>query len=249
MTRYYIEEDLFPREIANWEERPYGYLFFNENNKDSFDSNHALIYRSRIDDIDPVLEDLIRFYRHKGIRPAIYQSICDEGYFTAIESKLSSHGFDSWTEAQRYMVLAAPNTIRPNGEVSVYRAAQWLEEYGEEIFIKAGEPWEIDVAKRALHNENALFFVACIGGRPVGMTHAHITNGVCRVDYLLVAKEHRNKGVGRSLIARFADHCRENRIDHCYLWPDGETAEKIYREAGFRYVETKLAGRACLRAD
>lgn len=29
-----------------------------------------------------------------------------------------------------------------------------------------------------------------------------------------------------------------------YLWYDGETAEKIYYEAAFRYVETKQAGRA-----
>jgi len=32
------------------------------------------------------------------------------------------------------------------------------------------------------------------------------------------------------------------------LWPDGETAERIYYQAGFRYVETKQVGRAIYRA-
>lgn len=80
--------------------------------------------------------------------------------------------------------------------------------------------------------------------KPVGMTHSHLTENVCRVDYLLVSKEHRNIGVGRSLINCFVEYCKTNGIDNCYLWPDGETAEKIYYEAGFRLVDIKLAGRA-----
>ena len=40
------------------------------------------------------------------------------------------------------------------------------------------------------------------------------------------------------------EYCKENKIENCFLWPDGETAERIYCEAGFGYLETKLAGRA-----
>ena len=76
------------------------------------------------------------------------------------------------------------------------------------------------------------------------MTYAHVRDGVCRVDYLLVSKECRNIGVGRALISSFVEYCRANKVEDCYLWPDGETAEKIYYEAGFRYLETKIAGRA-----
>lgn len=37
----------------------------------------------------------------------------------------------------------------------------------------------------------------------------------------------------------------KNKIENCFLWPDGESAERIYDEAGFRLVEAKMAGRAC----
>ena len=245
--KMYLEEDLFPREITSYEARYYGLLFYNEENKDSFDSNHAIIYREKIHDIEEVLCDIIDFYRKKGIRPNIYQSIREEGYFTEIGRELLEYGFEYWFEEQRYMVLSEKNEIIPNPQIVVRRVTEWEDEYGIEIFEKAGEPWEIDVAKRALMNSNTLFFVAYHKDKPVGMTHCHLTGGVCRVDYLLVSKEHRNKGVGRAIISNFVEYCRSNQIVDCFLWPDGESAEKIYYEAGFRYVETKRAGRAAYK--
>ena len=247
LAKIYIEEDLFPREIASWEQRDYGFLFYSQTNKDSYDSNHAVIFRDQIDDIDGVLDDLVEFYKEKGITPSIYQSISDDGYFAEIEKQLAEHGFDCWTEPQKYMVLTEKNTIIPNPAIAVQRVSEWDDEYSTEIFEKAGEPWEIDVAKNSLHNSNTLFFVAFHNNRPVGMTRCHITDGVCRVDYLLVSKESRNIGVGRALIHCFVEYCNTNETAVCYLWPDGDTAEKIYYEAGFRHIETKLAGRAAYK--
>ncbi|MBD5131972.1 MAG: GNAT family N-acetyltransferase [Clostridiales bacterium] len=112
------------------------------------------------------------------------------------------------------------------------------------MFEAAGEPWESDVTKLALKKENTLFFVAYIDGRPVGMTRAHTNDGVCRIDYLLVATKHRRKGVGRAIIRSFTAYCKENKIENCFLWPDGESAERIYHEAGFRLIEVKTADRA-----
>lgn len=242
--KMYVEEDLFPREITPYETRYYGLLFYNEENKESFDSNHAIIFREIIYDIEAVLKDIISFYKAKGIRPNIYQSIREEGFFGEIENALEEYGFEYWTEEQKYMILSEKNEIIPNSQIVVRKETAWKDEYGVEIFEKAGEPWEIDVTKRALMNENTLFFVAYYKEKPVGMTHCHLTDGVCRVDYLLVSKEHRNIGVGRAIINSFVEYCHANQIDNCYLWPDGESAEKIYYEAGFRYVETKQAGRA-----
>ncbi len=243
----YMEEDLFPREITSYETRYYGLLFYNEENKESFDSNHAIIYRDKVHDIKVVLNEIISFYKSKGIRPSIYQSIREEGFFAEIERELVDHGFEYWIEEQKYMVLSEKNEIIPNNQIVVRRVTEWEDEYGVEIFEKAGEPWEIDVAKKALMNSNTIFFVAYYNEKPVGMTHCHLTDGVCRVDYLLVSKKHRKMGVGRAIINSFVEYCHEKQIDNCYLWPDGESAEKIYYEAGFRHVETKQAGRATYR--
>lgn len=63
LEKIYREEDLFPREIALWEKRDYGFLFYNEEAKDSFDSNHAIIFREKVHDLEKVLKDII----HKNI--------------------------------------------------------------------------------------------------------------------------------------------------------------------------------------
>ncbi len=246
LEKIYREEDVFPRAFTCWEERDYGILFYNEANRDSYDSNHAVIFESRIHDLHPVLDDIVSFYQAKGLKPIIYQSISDEGYFERNRAILSAHGFESWSETQQYMVLSAPSAISPNPEIDVRKVSAWQEAYGTEIFQKAGEPWEIPVAKRLLDNPGTLFFVAFCQGKPVGMTYAHVRDDVCRVDYLLVSKEHRRKGVGRALIHSLAAYCRANPIALCFLWPDGDTAERIYAEAGFRHVATRRAGRACL---
>lgn len=251
LEKIYVEEDLFPREITFYEKRDYGFLFYNEENKDSYDSNHALIFKDKVSDLKQTLDDIIRFYTEKGISPNIYQSICDTGYFEEMKDKLLEYGFKSWTEPQKYMILSEKSEkpaffsqIVSNTKIVVRKVSEWKEEYGTEIFEKAGEPWEIGVAKRALDNRNTLFFVAFYENQPVGMTYAHINSGVCRVNYLLVPNEHRNNGVGRALMHCFSDYCERNQIKNCYLWTDGETAEKIYYEAGFRYIETRQAGRA-----
>lgn len=247
LEKIYKEEDLFPREITSYEKREYGYLFYDENNKESYDSNHALIFKNKISDLGQVLDDIICFYKAKETNSTIYQSISDEGYFEEIKETLLDYGFASWSETQKYMVWSESNCIVPNPEIAVKKVSDWDDEYGTEIFEKALEPWEIDVAKKVLKNNNTMFFVAFYNGKPVGMTYCHITDGVCRVDYLLVSKEYRNIGVGRSLIHCFVQYCKANHIENCYLWPDGETAEKIYYEAGFRVVEIKQAGRAAKR--
>jgi len=243
LQKVYTEEDLFPREIASWEEREYGVLFYNEENKDSYDSNHALIFRDKVTDLGQVLADIVSFYSAKGIRSNVYQSIFDEGYFEEIRSEFIEHGFESWTEEQRYMILSEENAITPNPEIVVEKVSQWREEFAE-IFELAEEPWEIAVFKRALENSNTLCYVAFYEGKPAGIVHSHITDGVWRGDYLLVATPYRNKGIGRALMYNLVEYCHANQIEDCCLWVTLETAEKIYHEAGFRYIGTRKAGRA-----
>ena len=44
------EEIEFPKRFASYMEKDYGILFYMENNKDSYDGNHACIYPHKITD-------------------------------------------------------------------------------------------------------------------------------------------------------------------------------------------------------
>ena len=133
---------------------------------------------------------------------------------------------------------------RITARADVRRVTAWSEELAIHLYQAAGEPWEIAVAKRQLENENTLYFAAYADDKPVGAIYGHVNDeGVCRIDYLLVATTHRGKGLGRALTHAFVTHCRQEGLP-CALWPDGDTPRRIYEEAGFRFVRTLMAGRA-----
>ena len=241
----YIEEDLFPKIFTDYEEREYGILFFNTDNKDSYDSNHAVIYKDKIRDLQYVLSDIIGFYKEKGSRPIIYQSMLDDNWFDEIQEELSAAGFKSWIEGQEYMLQVDENRIIPNPDITVRKVSEWSDGI-ENVFIEAEEPWEIKVAKKTLDCPESWMFAASMNGKIIGLLYGHISERACRVDYLIVSKKHRKAGVGRALFYNYVEWCRQNGIDNVYIWPDGETPKRIYEEGGYRVVEIRKAGRAVL---
>ena len=241
----YVEEDLFPMIFTEYEERDYGVLFYNTENRDSFDSNHAVIYKDRIHGIPKVLKDIAEFYKAKGSRPIIYQSMLDDNWFDVIKDELTAAGYKSWIEDQEYMIQSDRNRIIPNPEIKVRMVSEWNDEI-ENVFIEAEEPWEIMVAKKTLAYPKAWMFAASLNGKIIGLLYGHISERACRVDYLLVSKKHRKTGAGRALFYSYVEWCRENGIEKIYIWPDGDTPKKIYEEGGFRVFEIRKAGRAVL---
>ena len=91
LDKIFREEDLFPREFAKFETREYGMLFYDETNKDSYDSNHAVIFKEKITNLDVVLADITEFYQSKGQSPIIYQATAEEGYFAENKDVFAKH--------------------------------------------------------------------------------------------------------------------------------------------------------------
>lgn len=247
--KIFKEEDLFPREFVNFEVKEYGILFYDETNKDSYDSNHAVIFKHKIEDLDTVLDDVVAFYESKGLNPMLYQATAEEGYFAEYADVFAGHGFKTWEEELHIMVPVEANRLVANPEITVKRVTEWEDSFASEIFVKAEEPWEIGVAKRMIKNPNTVFLVAYYKEQPVGMTYVHVRDGVCRFDYILVSKEHRKTGVGRTLMHALVEYCKKEGIENCYLWPADTSAQRIYEEAGFQTVTVVKAGRAVMNLE
>ncbi len=176
----------------------------------------------------------------------LYQTTAEEGNFASNADVFAKHGFKTWEEELHIMVPVEANRLVPNPEITVKRVTEWEDSFASEIFVKAEEPWEIGVAKRMIKNPNTVFLVAYYKEQPVGMTYVHVRSGVCRFDYILVSKEHRKIGVGRTLMHALVEYCKKEGIENCYLWPAADSAQRIYAEAGFQTVAVKKTGRAVL---
>lgn len=104
-------ELLFPKIFSNYEERDWGILFYNENNKTSHDSNHCVVFETNITDL--LLEDIKSFYQEKQITPRIYHPFIN-GYLHKNRDLLINHGFNiEVNHNDQYMILTNENQIHP----------------------------------------------------------------------------------------------------------------------------------------
>jgi len=246
-----LEEDLFPKSFTNFIEKEFGILFYNEDNKISHDSNHALFYKSKVHDLDLALDFITEFYTKMGIQPRIYQAVADTGYFKENESVFKKHGYSVWLEGPNdLMVLSAENSIKTTNKLDIRLVTEWDDRIATDICMPADESHEIEVIKRSIKNLNHRVFIVYVANEAVAITYFHLSEyDCCRFDYIIIAKKHRNKGYARNLLSYATDYCRINNLKNCFQWPAHKTSEKICYEAGFRHLLTVEAGRAVYSAE
>jgi len=243
------EEDEFPKTFTNFEERDFGILFYNEQNKLSYDSNHALIYKENITDLTKVLNEITDFYVSKQIHPSIYQAAEDDGYFITNKTIFKDHGYRVWEdEAKKFMILSAENKLNDNitNQLDIKLVTEWDERIATDICIPSDEAYEIEVAKNSIKSDKHRVFVGYKGEKAIALTYFHISEkyNCCRFDYIMISKDYRKRGYARELLSYVTDYCREHKIENCFQWPAHETSERICYEAGFRTMFTIDAGRA-----
>ena len=172
----------------------------------------------------------------------------DDGWFETIGAELAGAGFKSWTELQEYMLPTGENKIIPNPDVEIVKIEKWSDEL-KTVFLEAEAPWEIKVAQASLNDPRSWMFAARMNGKTIGSIYGHISDTVCRVDYLIVSMKYRRIGVGKTLFHAYVEWCKQNGIDNAYLWPDGDIPKHIYEEGGYESAEIRKAGRAVLDTD
>ncbi len=241
-----LEEDTFPKTFTNFSKKDFGILFYNENNKTSYDSNHALIYKNLISDLGSVLDFITKFYTRLDIKPNIYQAIEDEGYFKSNEAIFNQHGYSIWVEGpNNFMVLAAENNIKSKNQLDIKLITEWDERIASDICIPSNESHEIEVIKNSISCEKYRVFIGYVESKAVAITYFHTSEyDCCRFDYILISKDFRKKGYARELISYVTNFCRENKLMNCFQWPAHKTSERICYEAGFRHLFSAEAGRA-----
>lgn len=245
-----LEEDMFPKAFSNFAEKDFGILFYNEHNKNSYDSNHALIYKNKITDLGAVLDLITEFYINMNISPNIYQAVEDEGYFKENEDIFKEHGYSVWIEGpNNFMILNAENNIKISNELDINLITEWDERIATDICIPSNESHEIEVIKNCINCKNYRVFIGYTEGKAVAITYFHVSEyDCCRFDYIIISKDYRKKGYAKELLSHVTDFCRENRLKNCFQWPAHKTSEKICYEAGFRYLFSAEAGHASYNA-
>lgn len=235
------EENEFPKLFASYVEKEYGILFYMEDNKDSYDGNHACIYPEKISDLGAVLDDIAAFYREKGMRASIYHPFV-KNYFKENEEILNAHGYTYTPEEDhRVMLLTAENQINVTKRLDIQVLKCWDERVAADILIPSGEPWEVDVTKKRMEQGGSYLFVGYLDGKAVVYTDIHKSeHGNTRFDYIVTATEYRGKGYASELLSYVVEYCKKQEFPTCWQWAG--PSEHICYQAGFREAFPMEAG-------
>lgn len=237
------EEIDFPKRFASFAERDYGILYYMDDNKDSYDGNHACIYPERITDLGAVLEDITSFYAGKSIRASVYHPYVKD-YFKNNEAILTAHGYSHTPMPDhRVMLLTAENRITTRNRLDIRVLNEWDERIASDILLPSGEPWEIEVTKKRASQEGTYLFVGFLQDRAVVYTDIHKSvYGNTRFDYIVTAAAQRGNGYASELLSYVVTYCKENSFPMCWQWAG--PSEHICYQAGFREAFPMEAGYA-----
>lgn len=232
------EENEFPKLFTSFAERDYGILYYNTDEKDSYDSNHSIILPNKITDLGAVLEDIKHFYAELGYKEtSIYHPFVPK-YFTNNLFIFEKHGFSVHIEeSRRMMILIEENMLARYNRLRIERLSEWDERILTDILAPDGKNYEQSVLKNSLRHPNFYLFVGYISDKAVVEVNFHVSqHGCTRFDHIVTAPDERGKGYAREIMCYVSNFCRENRFPLCYQWPDNGTSERITTQAGFRYM-------------
>ncbi len=237
------EEAEFPRLLASCKEKDYGLLFYMDNNKDSYDGNHAFIYPEKISNLGSVLDEITEFYVNKGINPSIYHPH-KENYFLDNQSVFEAHGYTvTYKAPHRVMLLSVDNEIHEKKRLEIKLLTEWDERIAEHILLPSGEPWEIEPLKNMIKHSGNYIFVGFLHDKAVAYTNIHVSKyGNTRFDYIVTSKEYRGKGYASELLSFVVEYCKGKNFPVCWQWAG--PSEHICYKAGFREAFTIPGGYA-----
>ena len=237
-------EQEFPRLFAYYEERPYGAVFYNTKIKDHHDSNHAILYPEKINDLQKVLVDIKEFYQSKGIIPAIYHPSVDN-YFIDNAQTLKANGYEFMTALDSRIMISQNRDLKPLSNILEIKQITNIHAIEDGSFFIEQDEYLTEIYKNCLTKSNHYLFVGYYEDNPVSLISFHVSEYNCtRFDEMKTAKQFMGKGFAREMNKYAVNYCIENNLPVAYQWPAHGTSERITSEAGFQVSFTLPFGYA-----
>ncbi|MBW6513184.1 MAG: GNAT family N-acetyltransferase [Candidatus Syntrophosphaera sp.] len=230
MNRMLDTELRFPQRFTNMTPKNYGMLFWNEGNKKSYDSNHAVI----TDHLGPEssIRDIEFFYKTKGIAPRIHQSY-QARELEKIGPALENHGFKIETRDEQFFMHEHESTLRPVPELRIERLHHLSIDVMETIAIEFGGDWTIKVVERHLLHPSYHLLGGFIADELASLASVSVYAGYSRVDDVYTRDKFRGRGFGGAMIDYLVKYHNQLSENYLYLFSADPAAIRIYEKAGF----------------
>ena len=230
MNRLIDTELHFPQRFSTMVNKNYGLIFWNEGNKASHDSNHAVI--TDFVGVESSVRDIEFFYKSKGIPPRIYSALKANDY-ERIAPALEKHGFITNFKEDKYFLHDHESILMEAEDLHIERVRKLNMELMETLALDFGGDWTIKVVERHLLHPSYHLLGGYVDGELASLASVSVFAGYSRVDDVFTRDRFRGKGYAGAMIHHLINYHRGISENYLYLYSDNPAAVKIYEKAGF----------------
>lgn len=221
--------------FTNRVDKTWGSLFFNENQPNYYDANHALISKA-VEKPAQLVKEVSDFYKEKNITPRfyIYNHEDNEGLLKEL------HGAGFRTEELGGPVQLWDNNlaVTPLGEdfsIEEVTDRNLQEAIDIEITIKEfGGAIREEALKEELKHPGFTHFLLRYKGVACSTACVFHDGDQARLESVATLEEYRGKGLIGRLIRFIQREAHERGFSHLWVFPISEQVEKVYCRYGFQ---------------
>lgn len=220
----------YPQRFANMQQRNYGLIFYNEGNKSSKESNHAVI--KDLIGIESSIRDIESFYKSKGIKPCLFSAL-ESGELPKISPSLDKHGFQLEIKEHEYFLHDHEGSLRPASDLVIQRIKKLDIDIMETIALEYGGDWTIKVVERHLLYPTYHLLAGFSDGELAALASVSAYAGYSRVSDIFTRQKFRGKGYAGAMIHYLVNYHRGFSQNHLYLFAEDAGTTKVAEKGGF----------------
>ncbi|MGE7978277.1 GNAT family N-acetyltransferase [Psychrobacillus sp. NPDC093200] len=236
--------ETFSRKI----DKPWGILFYNENQPNYYDANHARIMNA-CEDPQKVVEETTIFYQSKNIVPRfyIYDLVNQQNLLS--ELKLRNFKYEEMISPVQLWNNRDIN-IPPNPMVTIEIVTD--ENYKEALEIEGSikEFGGIEVMEKVFEEQfnHPAFthYLLRYDGMACSTACIFEDGNQARMESVATLEAFRGKGLIGQIIDYIQQEIKKKGIEMLWVLPINEAIEKVYQKYGFETVEKYISGHAFL---
>ena len=226
--------------IACREDRPWGWLYHDLENTDSWDSNHACV-TDLTADMDGITAQIEAFYNDLGIVPRVYSAYLPNDEQIVVPALLE-RGFRFKRDSVRRMMVftGQPQPLRAD---LTYKRLHRVDDGVRNIVLSDEDglvfgSWSLSVLEKSVRLDTFCLLAAYYEGRAVAMASMELLDGFSRVDNVETLKDCRGRGFGTAVMNFLINEHTKLSANTLYLYAVNDTAQRMYRRCGFEQIDS-----------
>jgi GNAT superfamily N-acetyltransferase len=223
-------EQQYARRFTNVTQKPYGYIYWNEGNKDSYLCNHAII--TDFLGLEASLKDISFFYKQKNITPRLFPSL-KHNELVELTPHLRNHNYEIELLKHEYFLWEKDSTLQPVHGIYLERLQQISDSVKELLKSEGYGDWAIKYLERHIKTPGYHLIGGFVGDQLVTIGSISFFEGYCRIDDILTFAFYRGKGYSGTLLDYLVKYSKDNGENHLYLYSRYHDAAPLYEKAGF----------------